>query len=226
MSLTYTQFQSQLLNLTNLSNDANWSTELPAAIDYCEMRLYRELDLLVTVTRDTGTLTSGSRNFTMPTRVGTFLEVNTINVVTPVGTQPENGTRNSLQPVSMDYLDVAWPSATGATVPVYFARLSDTTVLLGPWPDQAYIAEVVGTIRPTPLSTTNATTWLSVYLPDLMIAGAMIHLSGYKANFGAQSDDPKMAQSWESQFQALIKSANTEEMKKRFMAAPPGQPQG
>jgi hypothetical protein len=35
-------------------------------------------------------------------------------------------------------------------------------------------------------------------------------------DFGSQSDNPAQAQSWESQYQNLIKSANKEEMQKRY----------
>jgi hypothetical protein len=58
-----------------------------------------------------------------------------------------------------------------------------------------------------------------VYLPDLMIMASMIYISAYQRNFGRMNDDPQMAQSYESQYQALKASAMVEESRKKFQAA-------
>jgi hypothetical protein len=74
----------------------------------------------------------------------------------------------------------------------------------------------VGTTRPTPLSAANPVTFLSANLPDLLLAASMVFMAGYEKSFGAQSDDPQLAQSWETQYGKLFASANTEEARKRF----------
>jgi hypothetical protein len=47
----------------------------------------------------------------------------------------------------------------------------------------------------------------------------MIYISAYQRNFGRANDDPQMAITYESQYQALLKSALTEENRKKFEAA-------
>jgi len=47
----------------------------------------------------------------------------------------------------------------------------------------------------------------------------MVYISAYQRNFGRMSDDPSMAQSYESQYQALVKAAGVEEYRKKFEAA-------
>jgi hypothetical protein len=47
---------------------------------------------------------------------------------------------------------------------------------------------------------------------------SMVYISAYQRNFGRQSDDPSMAVSYESQYQALVKSATVEEFRKKFAA--------
>ena len=100
----------------------------------------------------------------------------------------------------------------------FFATPSFTTTTLGPWPDAAYTLEIVGTYWPVGLSAGNQTTWISTYLPDLLLAGAMIQMSGYVKNFGAQADDPKMSMSWETQFVTLRDSAGVEDARRKFAA--------
>lgn len=218
MAYTYATWITALANeLVTDPTDPNFVTFLPTAIDYAEQRLYRELDLLNTVTRQTGTLTSNNRNFTLPTTNGRFVVTNGINIVTPVNqTNPDAGMRNQCVPVSRDYLDAVWPSVTGASVPEEYAMITDQTVIFGPWPDAGYTAEVIGTIRPTPLSAANTTTYLTQYLPDLWFAATMIAGTAFQKNFGAQADNPQMAVSWETQYSSLFSSANIEEQRKRY----------
>ena len=66
------------------------------------------------------------------------------------------------------------------------------------------------------MAASNQTTFISQYLPDLLIMASMVYISAYQRNFGRQSDDPQMAQSYESQYQTLLKSAAVEEARKKF----------
>lgn len=219
MSYNYSTFVTYLSVETVIDQtDADFQSILPNCIDYSEQRVYREMNLLDTVVRDpTGTLTASNRTFNLPSSLGRFVAVNGINVITPAGTSnPDLGTRNQLTLTSRDAIDAIWPSSAGATVPNVYAMITDEQVIVGAAPDQAYGVEVVGTIRPTPLSSTNPTTYLTLYLPDLFFAAAMIFMSGYMRNFGSQADDPRMAQSWETQYEKLFASANEEEERKRF----------
>ena len=220
MSLNYTTYVAQIANImTVTSTTAQFQTMLPGMIDYAEQRIYRELDLLNTVVRDASSGTvSGVRDFTLPiTSQGKFVTVQGINLFSPAGTTAATGSRSALQPVSRDFLEATYGSGNiGSGQPVYFAMINQWTVILGPWPNGAYRLEVVGTIRPTPLSDTNTTTFLTEYLPDLFIAASMIYASGYQRDFGSQADNPQQSQSWESQYERLFASANGEEMRKKF----------
>lgn len=223
MSLTYTTYVNSIVNLMPVASSTTpeFVTVLPNIIDDAEQRMYRELDLLNTITRDaSAALSAGSRTFNLPAANGTFITVDNINVVTPAGqSNPDLGTRNPVVPSSRDMLNAYFPSVAGSAVPVYFAMLTQSSIVLGPWPDQSYQVEVVGTIRPPVISTTNTTTLLSVYFPDMLIAASMVFASGYMKNFGAQADDPRMAQSWETHYQTLLSSAQTEEARKKFTQA-------
>lgn len=220
MALNYTSYVAQLANImTVTSNTPQFQLMLPGCIDYAEQRIYRELDLLSTVIRDASSGTfAGVREFTLPvTSQGKFVTVQGINLFYPAGTTAATGSRAPLQPVSRDFLEAAYGSGnTGAGQPNYFAMIDQWTIILGPWPNGSYRLEVVGTIRPTPLSVNNPTTFLTTYLPDLFVAASMVFASGYQRDFGSQADNPQQSQSWESQYERLFASANGEEMRKKF----------
>jgi len=221
--LTYTTFTAQISNFLVVPiTDPNFIQAMPSIIDDSEQRMYRELDLLNTVFRDSSVaLSAGNRNFTEATSTtnGPFLVTQEINVITPAGTtNPDAGTRNPLLPSTKEMLDFLYPSATGSGIPQFYAPINQNSFVMGPWPDAAYTVEVVGTQRPAPLSASNTTTLLSTYFPDLFLAAGLAIGFGYLQNYGAASDDPKSGLSWETKYQNQMKSAITEEARKRFQA--------
>ena len=218
--LTYATYKTALATLSVVpETDPNWLAILPDTIDYAELRIYRDLDLLSTVITNTSfSTTTSSSKVQLPQ--GTFVTLQNVNVITPAGTgTPDAGVRNPLLPVSKEYIQYSWPSSSNAGVPEYFAMIDERTFSLGPWPNADYLLEIIGTYRPETLSATNTQTFISQYLPDLFLMASMIFISGYQRNFGRQSDDPAMAQSYESQYQALLRGATVEEYRKKFAAS-------
>lgn len=194
---------------------------LPQMITYAENRMYRDLDFLFTSVATTAYgMTAGSRQISVPQ--GTFVVPEQINVITPAGTtDPDQGTRVPLLPTTKEFLDACYGSGLSANrgLPQYWVPFDDYTFLVGPYPDANYSCEIVGTYRPDSLSATNKTTFISLYLPDVFIMASMIYISAYQRNFGRANDDPQMAITYESQYMALLKSADLEENRKKFEAA-------
>lgn len=216
MSMNY---ESYILRLTSFivkePSDLDYSVVIPATIDAAEQRVYRELDLLSTVVRDSSASTvSGNRNFALPTSLGKFVTVQGINVVTPASTSANSGTRNPVLPIDRSYLDSVYNSSSGASTPKNFAMIDQDNIIFGPWPNAAYVVEVIGTIRPTPLSSTNTTTFLTNYLPDVFLAASMIYFSRSVLEYnGATMNAPEW---WETNYQNAKLSANAEELRKKF----------
>lgn len=217
-------YVQQLANLAvvnlNLSDPTDPFTILiPQAITYAENRIYRDLDLLSTVATDTSKYTSPAIR-SIPISVSDFVTLQTINVITPQGaTSPDTGVRNPLTPTTKEFLNAVYNSPQFLSVPQYFAMIDQNSIILGPVPDGVYQLEITGTIRPESLSSSNRTTFISLYLPDLFLMASMIFVSGYQRNFGRQSDDPAMAQSYEGQYKALLAGATIEEARKKFQAS-------
>lgn len=215
--LTYSTYKTQIATLAVVDeNDSAFLTILPQTITYAENRMYRDLDFLFTSQAVTGyPLVQGSRSLTVPE--GTFVVTEQINIITPAGTiNPNLGNRNPCLPVAKEFLDAVYGSSTATGLPKYFTAFNDNLYLVGPFPDQQYYVEIVGTYRPNSLSASNTETFISKYLPDVFIMASMVYISGYQRNFGRQSDDPQMAQSYETQYQTLLKGATVEEARKKF----------
>ena len=192
---------------------------LPQMITYAENRIYRDVDLLSTQVPRTYTCTIGNNILSVPT--GDFITVQTVSV-------NNSGTAyKPLIPVTKEYIRNVYNDSSVTGVPQYFSMyggdlatygVTSDNIELGPAPDQAYTVRVTGTVRPPSMSATNLTTFVSLYLPDLMIMASMIYISAYQRNFGRANDDPQMAVTYESQYNALLKGAVIEEARKKFQA--------
>lgn len=226
MSLTYATYVTEIALLSQYAQtDPNFVSNLPSCIDYATDRITRELNLLNTTTSNSTLQTSTtSRVVDLSGLNPIFNVLQDINLLTPAGvTNPDLTVRVPLTIQSRTFMNQVYgtgPTQTGAVTgpPEYFALVTDQSIQVGPYPDAVYNLEIIGTVRPTPISASNSTNWISLYLPDLMLAASMIQMSAFKMNFGAQADDPKMAVSWEAQYTTLRDSAATEDAMRKYYA--------
>jgi hypothetical protein len=224
--MDYSQWVSTIsVALATDSSDENLTALLASAVDYAEDRIYRDpaFDFLTLRNADYAVCTIGSRKITRPASV---LIVEGINILTPAGAVAgdDDLERVPLERVSLGFLDQVWGSGANTPgmsgVPSKYAPLSDTDFRIGALPDDAYLAEFVGPTRPEPLSDANRTTFLTLNMPALFTAASMVYLCGtYLKNFGAQSDNPQQAQSWENQFGVLKLGPAVEEARRKSESA-------
>jgi hypothetical protein len=200
---------------------------IPQMINYAELRLQRDLDFLQSLLVNTSyNLTNGNNVLTLS--VDNFITLQTIQYTSGTAIIPILAT-------SKEYIQNVYNDSSFSGPPAYFAPYggdASTTGatsqlwLFGPYPDQNYPLTIMGTARMISLNSYGSsggtagtnTTFISAYLPDLMLAASMIYLSGAQRNFGAQASDPQMAMSWENQYQTLLKGATVEEARRKFQA--------
>jgi hypothetical protein len=203
------------------TTDPNYQIILPSMISYAELRMQRDLDFLSTQISTTAySLTANSGTFTIPQTQ--FVTTETMEIITG------SGVSSPLLPVTKEYIQNVYGGGSNAGLPQFYAEyggdaattgFTSQIITIGPIPDLAYQVRLTGTVRSAPLSATNTQTYISTNLPDMMIMASMIYISAYQRNFGRQSDDPQMAQSYENQYQVLLRSALSEENRKKYEAA-------
>ena len=222
MSLTYASYIQQIATMAVVPvTDTNFTIIIPSMIDYAELRMQRDLDFLSTqISTNAYTFTGGSNTLTLPT--SQFIVPQTFEVI------DNSGNSTPLLPVGKEFIQNVYGSGSTQGLPQYFAVYGGDTnttgntsqnMIVGPTPASSYAVRLTGTIRSAPLSASNTTTFISTYLPDMFIMASMIYISAFQRNFGRLNDDPQMAQTYESQYQALKASALIEENRKKFQAA-------
>lgn len=224
--------------LQNLIQDqlpsADYTQILPAAIQDAEQRIYRDLDFIATRTVNPDLIfTAGSRSLAIPTGSTDIIVLQGVAQISPAGSTPSAGTRNTLEPTTLDFIDFVWPTEAVTGPSEYWTLLNNSTLIVGPTPDQNYKAELTGTFRPAPMSATNETTYIGDVYPDLLVAACTVFLFGWQRDFSPSADQPGAPMSWEQVYQDRKKSALEEEQRRKgqsvgwspFSAAPLSTPQ-
>lgn len=233
--LTWNGYVAQIANMAVVQTtivsgvlqgvDVAFNTLLPQACNYAELRIQRDLDLLPLLTSGAYALTTGSNLLTIS--VNDFFTLQTLGIQSGTATTP-------LLPTSKEFLQNVYGDSSFTAQPVYFAMIGgdaatggnvSNNILVGPYPDQNYPVVATGTIRmpslylsaTTPLANTG-TTFISTYLPDLMIQASMIYVTEYQRNFGATSNDPQMGVTYESAYENLLKGAIVESARQKFQS--------
>lgn len=219
MSMTYTDLQNALTILAvqapspYLTLPVDFSTYLPRVIEYAENRIYRALGTIGTRRQDTTlAATSGSREINLSSAAAPIIVPEGFAILYPVGSTTATGEMLAFDGASLDLVDMLWPTQgetldPSTTPERYWAMKDNATLIMMPTPDADYNVVITGLIQPAPISASNQTTYLSTTYPELLLAGCMISVAGYLRDYGQQSDDPKFAASWETQYEVLEKSA-------------------
>ena len=235
-ALTYNGWVQEVANLAVMQTttvngivqgvDASFNELIPGALNYAELRIQRDADLISLQNSNSYTLTAGNNYLTIP--VSDFVTIQTIEITV-------NNVPTPLLPASKEFMQNVYGAGGTEGPPAYFAPYggdrstagqTSNLFIVGPYPDSNYPVLVTGTMR-MPSLYQNATqalantayTFISTWLPDLLIQASMIYVAQYQRNFSANSNDPQMPGSYENQYQALLKGTLTEESRKRLQAA-------
>jgi hypothetical protein len=200
-------------------------------LNSAELRIQRDMDFLSSQSSNTYSLTAGQQVFSLP--FSDFFTVQTLEIVQPGGAGAPSC---PLTPVSKEFIQNCYGSSLStAGVPKYFAMYGDNfgdnqdtfnNIYFGPAPSYGFTLKVTGTAR-TPSLYTYATngpadanyTYISTYLPDLLVMASMIFVSAYQRNWGATSDDSESGLSYEKNYQALRLGAIPEENRRKFQGS-------
>lgn len=204
--------------------DASLQATIPQMLNYAELRISRDADLLSMQVPNSYSLPSGTNILQIP--VSDYVTVQTLF---------DSTNSNPLLPVSKEFLQNVYGSNANAGPPQYFAMAGGdlttagqtyTNIMIGPWSDQSYPITTYGTIRMPSLynyanqsQANTATTFISTWMPDLLLQAACIFISQEQRNFGIASSDPQMGNNFEGQYQTLLKGVVVEEMRRKFAAS-------
>lgn len=178
MSITYTYTTlTSAIKAFAEDTDPDFVANIDDMIAKAETRILRELDLELFEAWSLVTVSSGSRQVPKPTNA---IEINDLWIRNPATQEWIELPRRTFE-----YCLLFAPIEQVAGVPVYYSEFDENDIYVIPTPDQAYSggnARVRATIRPTGLSSSNATSWLSDNVADLLFHACMIEAQNYLKN--------------------------------------------
>ena len=83
-------------------------------------------------------------------------------------------TRSYLFERSYEYCRTYWPDATQTGTPRYYSDYDYETFFIAPTPSASFIFELSYFERPEPLSSTQQTSWLTQYAPQVILYACMV----------------------------------------------------
>jgi hypothetical protein len=72
-----------------------------------------------------------------------------------------------------------WPDGTDTDIPKYYSVWDQNTFYIAPTPAASYAVELGYIYKPTQLSSTNPTTWVSINAPEALLYGCLVQAYSY-----------------------------------------------
>lgn len=157
--------------------DVEFSDNLDDFIAKAENRVLRDLDLELFEAWQTITVSGGNRQVVKPTDT---IVVNSLWIRDPSAQKWIELPRRSFE-----YCLMYGPVEATQGVPAYYSEFDENDIYVVPTPNQSYSggnARARVTIRPTKLSATQATTWISDNLADMLFHACMVEAYDFLKN--------------------------------------------
>ena len=181
-SFTYSTLETAIKDFVEDDGD-----ELDAAIDnimdLAQCRVARDLDLEIFRTVANGTIALSARFLSLPSDC---IMVNSLWISV-------SGTKTRLGRRTVEYCEDYAPDASVEDQPAFFSEYDTSQVLLAPVSDASYSYTLYYLKRPSPLSASNTTTWISTHAGDLLFYACLIETE----NFLMESS-PELVQQWKN----------------------------
>ena len=180
---TYATLTTAIQNYTEVDTNVLTSTITDQFIENAELRILRDVPIDAYKKQSTGNLVTGQSTINVPAKT---LFVKGVQVYD--STSASTGTNAWLEKKDESYLQEYIPAETSTGTPKYYAMyggatgVSDTTsgrLFIAPAPDSTYKFKIHYEAVPTPLSSSNTTTYISQYFPNGLLYACLVEAYGF-----------------------------------------------
>lgn len=167
--MTYDELVTNIRNYTDVDSNVFSASVINTFITMAENQILREIDLDVFKLEAAGSLTTGNKFLTAPSEILThrYLMVNV------------DGEQVFLDFRDTSFMKEYWADSAVTGVPKYYSVWDQNTFYIAPTPAADYVVELGYIYRPTQLSPTNPTTWISTRAPEALLYACLIQAYSY-----------------------------------------------
>ena len=182
---TYATLTTAIQDYTEVDSNVLTSTITNGFIENAEFRILRDVPIDAYKKQSIGNLVTGQTTINVPAKTLFVKGVQVYN-----STSAATGANTWLEKKDESYLQEYVPSTESAArgKPKYYAMfggatgVSDTTsgrLFLAPAPDATYTFKIHYEAVPTPLSSSNTTTYISQYFPNGLLYACLVEAYGF-----------------------------------------------
>ena len=161
--MNYSQLSQQIQDYCE-STEQSFVANIPTFVQLAEERIYNSVQIPAIRKNVTGTATINYQYLELPTD---WLSTFSLAVI-----DPTTGEYEYLLNKDVNYIRAAYPPPNSYGKPAYYAIFDDTTMLLGPTPDNTYSMELHYYYYPASIVNVN-TTWLGNNFETVLLYGSL-----------------------------------------------------
>jgi hypothetical protein len=202
--MTYDELVQKIRDYTEVDANVLTSTIVNGFIENAEFRLLRDVDSDNNKRYVTAQLVSGTRFIDTPDNL---LVIRSAQIVDSDGVGASNN-RDFLQYRDTSFMSEFNP-AESTGVPKYYGNWDQNTIVVAPTPNATYTIQVNYILKPTGLSSTNTTTYLSQQFPNGLLYACLVEA------FSFLKGPNDLLQLYEGKYKQAVEGFSIEQMGRR-----------
>ena len=202
--MTYAELVQKIRDYTEVDANVLTSTIVNGFIEDAEFRLLRDVDTDSNRRYVTAQLVSGTRFIDTPSDL---LIIRSAQIVDSDGVGASNN-RDFLQYRDTSFMSEFNP-AESTGVPKYYSNWDQNTIVVAPTPNATYTIQVNYILKPSGLSSTNTTTYLSQNFPNGLLYACLVEA------FSFLKGPNDLLQLYEGKYKQAVEGFSVEQMGRR-----------
>ena len=204
--MTYAELKQKIIDYTEVSSNVFTDTILNGFINDAEYRILREVDSDNNRRYATANLIASTRFIDVPTDLLIVRSAQIVDSDLADGSTDQN--RDFLQFRDTSFMSEFNPTATTG-VPKYYSNWDETRIVVAPTPNATYTIQLNYILKPTGLSSTNTTTYLSTEFPNGLLYACLVEAYGFLKG------PVDMLQLYDKKYVEAVKGFSIEQMGRR-----------
>ena len=205
--MTYDELVTKIRNYTEVDSTVFDSTIVNGFISDAEFRILRDVDSDNNRSYAQADIVAGQRYVNTPLVSDETLVIRSAQITNSTG-GADNSSRSFLEYRDTNFISEYNPTGVQG-LPKYYSYWDENTIVLAPTPDQNYNMQINYILKPTGLSSSNTTTYLSNEFPNGLLYACLVEAYGFLKG------PPDMIQFYEGKYQQALQGFTVEQMGRR-----------
>jgi hypothetical protein len=205
--MTYDELVQKIRDYTEVDDNVFTATIINGFLSDAEFRILRDVDSDNNRQYAQADIVNGQRYVNTPLVNDQTLVIRSAQITNSTG-GADNSSRSFLEYRDTNFISEYNPTGTQG-LPKYYSYWDENTIVIAPTPDQNYNMQLNYILKPTGLSSTNTTTYLSTEFPNGLLYACLVEAYGFLKG------PADMIQFYEGKYKQALEGFTVEQMGRR-----------